>query len=69
MSTKFDTTQPPTAYKDLQKFYLTGRHSIYQNIPCPIVIEFDNHACVPLKEVIKYSLITLTDISIVASAD
>ena len=60
MSTKFDTTQLPITYKDLQKFYLTGRHSIYQNIPCPIIIEFDNHACVPLKEVIKHSLITLT---------
>ena len=69
MSTKFDTTRPPTTHKDLQKFYLTGRHSIYQNIPCPIVLEFDNHACVSIKEIIKYSLITLKDISIVASAE
>ena len=29
MSTKFDTTQPPMTYKDLETFYLTGRHSIY----------------------------------------
>ena len=69
MSTKFDTTRPPTTHKDLQKFYLTGRHSIYQNIPCPVVQEFDNHACVYIKEIIKYSLITLNDISIVPSAD
>ena len=69
LSTKFDTTRPPTNYKDLQKFYLTGRHSIYQNIPCPIVTEYDNHACVLLKDVIRYSLKTLKDISIVSSAD
>ena len=68
MSTKFESTRPPTTHQDLQKFYLTGQHSIYKNIPCPVVSSFDNHACVSIQESIKYALRSLCNISIIPTS-
>ena len=37
-------TRTPTSYQDLQKVYLSGKHAINNNIPCPSVDQFDPHA-------------------------
>ena len=68
VSINFKTTRPPTSYVDLQKLYLSGKHSIYKNIPVPQVIEIDNHAYVSLKEIIRFLLSTIDNISIVQSS-
>ena len=69
MSNNFVKTRPPTSFHDLQKFYLSGKHSIYKNIPCPVVTSFDNHACVALPDVVTFALATLDNLSIVQSSN
>jgi len=69
MSTNFKYTRPPTSLQDLRRFYLSGNNSIYKNIPCPSVLEVDNHAYVPLKDIINFGFNTLDAISIIRSSD
>jgi len=38
VSINFNITRPPTSFHDLQKLYLSGKHSIYKNMPVPKVI-------------------------------
>ena len=63
-ATKFVHSRPPTSFQDLQKFYLSGKYSIYKNIACPSVSEFDDHACILLQEVVQFALATLDNLSI-----
>ncbi len=65
LSLKFKSTRPPTIYQDIRRFYLSGKHSIYRNIPRPSVKDIDNHACVSLKDIITFSLNTLNDLSLI----
>ena len=65
VSSDFKTTRPPTTFNDLRKIYVTGKHSIYKNIPVPEVIELDNHAYVSVKEIVKYSLSTINKLHLV----
>ena len=61
MSSEFKTTCPITTFNDLRKNYLTGKLSIYKNIPVPKVSELDNNAYVSIKDIIKFSLSALTN--------
>ena len=58
-------TRPPTSYQDLQKFYLSGKHAIYNNIPCPSVDQFDNHAYIKLNQIVEFALAHLDNLSII----
>ena len=69
LTTKFQHTRPPTSHQDLRRFYISGKNSIYRNIPCPLVLEIDNHAYVPIKDILQLSLNTLDNISIIPSSN
>jgi len=62
LSLKFNSTRPPRSYQDLRRFYLSGKHSIYKNIPCPKVTQLDNHACVSLLDIITFSFNNLNNL-------
>ena len=40
----------------MQKLYTKNKSSVYNNIPSPIVIDIDNHACVSLTSAIDHVL-------------
>ena len=65
VSTEFKTTRPPTTYNDLRKIYLSGKNSIYKNIPVPKVIEFDDHAYVSITDIVKFSLSALNNLHVI----
>ena len=46
----------PVSSKDIDRFYLKRSTSIARNIPIPSIIEFDDHACVSITEVIHHVL-------------
>ena len=56
LSLNFETTRPPNSFQDLRKFYLSGKYSIYQNMPVPIVKSFENHAYVSVMDIISFAL-------------
>ena len=68
VSINFNTTRPPTSIFDLQKLYLSGKHSIYKNIPVPKVIEIDSHAYVSLEDILRFLLSTIDNICIIQSS-
>ena len=53
---KFTTTKIPTSISDIRKHYTTGKFSVYQNLPTPIVKELDNHACVSIESILDHAL-------------
>ena len=53
---KFKSTRIPTSIQDVRRFYTKNKYSVYNNIPSPIVIDKDNHACVSLTSVIDHVL-------------
>ena len=62
---EFKTTRPPTTYNNLRQIYLTGKHSIYKNVPVPKVTEFDDHAYVSIKDIIKFLLSALNNLHVI----
>ena len=52
----FSITRPPMSYADINKFYMSSQHSIYQNIPSPDIFVIDNHACVSIENIINLML-------------
>jgi len=69
LSLNFNSTRPQRTYQDLWQFYLSGKRSIYINIPCPTVKELDNHACVSLKDIIIFSFNTLDNLSVIRCSE
>ena len=53
---KFSSTRIPRSLADIRCFYTKNKSAVYNNIPCPIVFEYDNHACVSLESVINHTL-------------
>ena len=52
---------------DVNRIYMTGIHSIYQNIPHPKIFTYDGHACVHICDVIEHMVdhgITFDNISL-----
>ncbi len=68
LSLKFKSTRPPTTYQDIQRFYLSGKHSIYRNIPSPSVKDID-HACVSLNYIITFLFNNLNDLSLILCSE
>ena len=46
----------PVSAKEVDRYYLKRSTSIVQNVPIPNIIEFDDHACVSIKEIIQHVL-------------
>lgn len=68
ISMKFISTRPPTTIQDIRRFYLSGKHSILNNVPCPQVQELDNHAYISIKEILTFSLSTLNQLELIQSS-
>jgi len=66
--TKFETTRIPTSFGDLKKYYTSGKYSIFQNLPCPKVIQIDNHACVRIDSVLDHVLAIGIELDLVRSS-
>ena len=54
--TNFETTKIPLSFGEIKKYYTTGKFSIFQNLPCPKVVQIDNHACVRIESVLDHVL-------------
>ena len=50
----FQVTRPPLDYLDICNIYTKSKFSIFNNIPCPHVFEFENHACVSLVSLVNH---------------
>lgn len=66
---QFHSTRPPRSYQDLRRFYLSGKHAIYKNIPCPTVKQLDNHACVSLLDIITLSFNNLNHLALIRCSE
>ena len=53
---KFVSTKIPSTIGDIKKFYMSGKYSMYQNLPCPKTFQMDNHACVSITDILCHSL-------------
>ena len=53
---KFASTKLPSTMSDINKFYISKSTSIRKSLPHPKPIEFDDHVCVNLKDVISHIL-------------
>ena len=66
--TKFVTTKIPTSFGEIKKYYINGKYSIFQNLPCPKVIQIDNHACVRIDSVLDHVLAIGIELDLVRSS-
>ena len=66
--TKFETTKIPTSFGEIKKYYTNGKYSIFQNLPCPKVIQIDNHACVRIESVLDHILAIGIELDLVRSS-
>ena len=53
----FTLTRPPISFQDIRAFYTKSLTSINNNLPCPNVYEYDNHACVSIESIIDHLLL------------
>ena len=65
---KFVTTKIPTSFGEIKKYYTNGKYSIFQNLPCPTVVQIDNHACVRIDSVLDHVLAIGIELDLVRSS-